>query len=151
VPGPAIVSCRPKAVWIDSRLERTDLPIGKIAESYRPCIACGAASGAVHEDPEKPCLERGPALETIEPTQEGEPRFLGYIFGCIIGDVYARQSDQRMVEALDKLSKCQLVARAQRSDQLRIVGRYGRSVLWLETLAHGQAAEDLASLPRPTC
>ena len=55
-----------------------------------------------------------------------------------------------MVEALDKVSKCQLVACAQRSDQLSIVRWDGRSAWWwLETLAHGQAVEDLASLPRP--
>jgi hypothetical protein len=84
--------------------------IGKIAERDGPCITHGTASGAVHENTEKPCLERGPALETIEPTQEGEPRFLGNVFRCVVGDVQARQSDQRVVEALHEVSNCRLVA-----------------------------------------
>ena len=110
VPGPALISWRPEAVWIDCGVDCTDFLIGKIAERDRSCITHGTASGAVHENPEKPGLERGAALETIEPTQEGEPRFLGNIFGCVVGDVQACQSNQRVVEALNKVSKCQLVA-----------------------------------------
>jgi len=100
---------------------------GKIAEWNRPGITNSATSGAVHENTKKPRLERGPALETIEPTQEGEPRFLGDIFCRVVGDVQARQSNQRVVEALNKVSECHLVACAQRSEQLGIVGRNARS------------------------
>src|SRR2546421_7808838 len=86
VTGPAVFGPS-EPFWANGRLERFRFGIHQTGEGDGPRVACRTRACAIDKDAEQPGLERRPALELIEPTQERHPGFLRYVFGCAASHV----------------------------------------------------------------
>src|SRR5690606_16440587 len=91
-------------------------------------LAARARARTVHEDPEDPGLQGGPAFETLQAAEHGEPGVLDDFFGVGAGaDVGPGEAEHRGVPAVEEPLERLLVALTQRTQQelLLVVERGG--------------------------
>ena len=96
-------------------LERRERDAARLLDSLR--------HRAVGDDPQQPRLERGAALEALDPAQDGEPRLLHDLLGDRVrADVAARHAQHQAVVAPHELGERILVTGAKSVDQILIGG-----------------------------
>src|SRR6266581_2798469 len=124
--GPPPVLAEPAAV------------VPQLAVVYRqvlPLLQPGA-DRPVRHDAEQPRAQRRPALETVEATEQPQPRVLRYLFGdCRAPHVAAGEPDHRRVMAVDQAREGLLVAGPQAPQQLAFIGTARRGMLPLTVRA----------------
>jgi hypothetical protein len=118
--GPGNGRLRPRAVDIKS----FDGPAIGTAGAL---LTARAGASTVEQHPEQPCLERRPALESVNAADDGEPSVLAHFLrdratthGCL------GETEQPRLVAADQLDERGLLAGAQPFDKSEVIIHAGR-------------------------
>src|SRR5919198_3531618 len=124
------VVVRMEPIRVDARLVGPGVP--DRGERRAPPLALPSRLRGVHQDPEDPRPEGGPALEPVDPLQHADPGFLHDVLGDgSAGDVQEREAEHRRPVPLDEGEEGGLVASTERLERAGVLGAgrrvYGRA------------------------